>query len=246
MFALPRFKLALQERGAKTCKELAEDDCKTVNFYRSSTCIILYTDSENDGVSKKSTLPRVHSQVPCQYSWCRTFFLSGTTSSFDSSFFSAGRLCTTKGKMGVNCDCVSGSPNGNALKIGPQHVSQRDHGTVTLQTRFRRLWVYVNPSATRRMSEVWTPIVTNSLQRNAPAVNFMKVTKWATDITVNSALVPVLPPPCVPYRMPPVPAPAFSNVISLRWLQWWLGTARSAMPCATRLMWLWQPCHVLA
>lgn len=54
-------------------------------------------------------------------------------------FLSAGRLCTTKEKTAVNCDCVSGSPNGNALKIGPQHVSQRDHGTVTLQTRFRRL-----------------------------------------------------------------------------------------------------------
>ena len=53
----------------------------------SSTPLKRNMDSENDGVSKKSTLPRVHSQVPCQYPWCRTFFLSGTTSSFDSSFF---------------------------------------------------------------------------------------------------------------------------------------------------------------
>lgn len=100
---------------------------------------------------------------------------------------------------------MSGSPNGNVLKIGPQCASQIDHGNVLAPKSAPSVLIFANQSATRPMFAVLTLFATSYLQRNVPVASSMKATNMAIEDTVRCLDV-VGRHPSALLKTPPVPA----------------------------------------
>ena len=151
-------------------------------------------------------------------------------------------------KMGVRWDCVSGSPNGNVLKIGPQCASQIDRGNVLApKSAAPSVLIFANQSATRPMFAVLTLFATSYLQRNVPVASSMKATNMAIEDTVRCLDV-VGRHPCALLKTPPVPAARCLTMERLRlpWMGTWrLRCCLCAVLCVTRRTPWFQVCLVL-